>query len=314
MRNIFFSASLIAALSLVGCGDDTRPGPTATPVAIDEFCTEFVDAVCDDVATCSCGATADADCRSELATNCGGAAGVFGPDVRARVEAGTVIYDADAAGALVAQLRTQTSCNNPIVALGWNIGDLFTFGGVLSGTLAPGASCAGGGESPFGGACASGVCTEVGGAPRCIALAGLGAPCGIGVDAVCADVNASFTSLENADFLLRCNIAAGATMGTCAALLAEGATCARAAECASGRCASTVCAPPLANGAECVDDNECSSGFCRSTSAEFACAAAATVNNGGACGDDAECVSGACQRDVCIASICNTFEGMSTTP
>lgn len=313
MRNVLLSASLLTALVLVGCGDDRRTGPS-TALAIDDFCTEFVDAVCDDVAPCSCGATADADCRSDLAANCGGASGVLSPEVRARVTAGTVVYDANAAGALVAQLRAQTSCDNPIIAAGWGIEETFTFGGVLTGTLTPGASCTGGSGSPFGGPCAEGICTDVDGAPRCIGLAALGEPCGMGIDSICIDLDAEFSSLESGTLLLRCNVASGATTGTCAALLADGATCARPAECASGRCEATVCAAPAANGADCVDDSECSSGFCRSAGATSVCAAAAAVNNGGACMDDSECVSGACRNDVCVAGICSTFESTPTSP
>jgi len=307
MRNLLLSASLLAALALVGCGDDTQPGPT-----IDNFCADFVDAVCDDVAACSCGATADAECRSELATNCGGASGVLSPAVRARITAGTVIYDASAAGAVLAQLRADASCDNPIVAAGWDVEDVFTFGGVLTGTLTPGASCMGG--FSFGGECAEGVCTDVGGTSRCIGFADLGEPCGLGIDSVCVDVDAAFSSLESGDFARRCNIAPGATTGTCAALLADGATCAGRADCASGRCEATVCTAPLANGADCVDDSECSSGFCRSSGATSMCAATAAVNNGGACADDSECVSGACKSDICVEGICATFESMSPAP
>jgi len=311
MRNILLSALVLTALVLVGCGDDTRPG--ATPLAIDDFCADFVDAVCDDVAACSCGATADADCRSDLATNCGGADGVLSPAVRARVTAGTVVYDANAASALLAQLRADASCDNPIIAVGWGIEEVFTFGGVLTGTLAPGATCMD--ESPFGGACADGICTNVGGgASRCIGIAGLGEPCGLGIDSACIDLNATFSSLESGGLLLRCNIASGATTGTCAALLADGATCAGPDECASDRCEATVCAPPLANGADCFVGSECSSGFCSGSGASAVCAAAATVNNGGACMDDNECVSGACQRDVCVEALCATVGSEPPTP
>jgi len=312
MRNVLLSASVLTALALVGCGDDTRPASTG--VAIDGFCDDFVDAICDDVAACSCGATADADCRSELATNCGGASGVLSPAVRARVTAGTVVYDANAAGALLAQLRAEASCDNPIIAVGWDVTEALSFGGVLSGTLAPGASCVGGGDSPFGSACAEGLCTNVDGAARCIGLAGLGEPCGMGIDSVCLDLNAPFATLVGGDLSLRCNIASGATTGTCAALLADGATCAGPDECASDRCEATVCAPPLANGADCFVGSECSSGFCSGSGASAVCAAAATVNNGGACMDDNECVSGACQRDVCVEALCATVGSEPPTP
>jgi len=312
MRNVLLSASVLTALALVGCGDDTRGESNA--VAIDGFCADFVDAVCDDVAACSCGATADADCRSDLATNCGGASGVLSPAVRARVTAGTVVYDANAAGALLARLRADASCDNPIVAFGWGVEEVFTFGGVLTGTLTPGASCLGGGESPFGGPCAEGICTNVDGAARCIGLADLGEPCGMGIDSVCLDLNASFASLVGGDLLLRCDIASGATTGTCAALLADGATCAGPEDCASDRCEATVCAAPLANGANCVDGSECSSGFCRSSGATSVCAAAAAVNNGGACMDDSECVSGACRNDVCVEALCASFGSEPPTP
>lgn len=315
MRSTFvsFSAWSIAVLALIGCGDDTRPPPTSTPVAIDDFCNEFVDSICDNVARCDCSPTADADCRSDLATTCGGASGVLSPTTRAHITAGTTVYDAAAAGRVIAQLRGATSCGNPIVAVGWGIDELLTFGGTLKGTKSAGAACDATGSSPIGGECLLGACTSMGGgSARCIGFAGLGATCG--VDNVCVDLNMTISSLENTDFLLRCDIVSGATTGTCAALLANAAACGNPRDCASGRCEMGGCVPAVANGAMCNDSRECASGFCRMTGPAGTCVAANSVIDGGACMDDAECVSGACQADLCVPGICGLYSPAAPAP
>lgn len=315
MRYALVSASLLTALVLIGCGDSKRAVPTGTPVAEAEFCNELVDALCDSAVRCDCSPTADADCRADLASTCGGAGGIFGPEIHARVAAGTVVYSPTAAGAVIARLRAQTTCDNPILDVGWGFDDVLTFGGTLTGTLAPGASCTTGtGSSPFGGECANGVCTDVGGTPRCIGFAALGDACGMGIDKICVDLDAAFTSLDDANILLRCNVAPPATTGTCTALLANGAPCADRQECASSRCEGSVCAATLTNGDTCGSNRDCSSGFCRSSGAMSVCAAAGTVSNGGVCTADGDCASGACKADVCAPGVCDVYSAPAPAP
>jgi hypothetical protein len=310
MRYALLTLSLFAALAVTGCGKAKRAAPPSTPVALADFCTEFVDAICPNVGRCACSPTAEADCRADLATTC--PSDIAGPDVQARVAAGTVTYDANAAGAMIATLAAQTSCDNPMTIFGWGITDVFTFGGTLNGTKAPGAPCsAGTGGGPFGGECAQGVCTAPSStAPTtCWGMIGLGAPCGAGISGICVDLDASFTSLEDANILLRCNIPAGAGTGTCAARLANGAACSSPDECASLYCDGTtsLCAPGLANGVECMNSTDCASGYCNYSASPSVCAASGVVANGGACTDGAECVSTVCQGGRCVPGICSTY-------
>lgn len=314
MRYVSLSVFLITALTLVGCGDSRSAPPASTPVALADFCNELVDAVCDNVARCDCGVTADADCRSSFARTCGGAEGFLGPEVQARITAGTVVYNASAAGGVIAAIRAESSCDNPLTSVGWGIADLLSFGGTLTGTRTPGTACtAGGSDSPFGGECLNGLCLAPSDGPtRCIGLSGLGATCGI--DNVCVDLEATFTSLENPAILLRCNILPGATSGTCATRLAVGATCAGGADCASSRCDSGTCIATLANGEPCEGSSDCSSGFCRYGDSTAVCAATGAVSNGGACTDNDECLSGECNDSVCIPGICGTYDEPSPPP
>jgi len=308
MRTFLISSLMVVAAGLMACGSDSRTPSGGPPVASEEFCNEFVDAVCNNVARCDC-STADADCRSSLTADCGGAGGFFGPEARARVAAGTVRYSETAAGNVIGALRAQTSCENPLVALDWALLEVFTFGGTFAGTLAPGASCAATtGDAPFGGECANGICGDFGGGSlQCIGLAGLGAPCGVGTNVACADLNATFASLESADILLRCNVAPGATTGTCAARLAVGAACTRLDECESTRCEGDVCVARLANGVACDNDNECVSGLCDPIGPTSVCTALGSRPDGDTCSNDSDCSSGAC-NSVCVPGICSVAD------
>lgn len=310
MRYTFLLTSLLAltAVTLVGCGDDDATPPTSTPVALADFCPQFVDAICDNVARCSCSATADADCRADLTDTCPNS--IVGPDIRAHIGSGTVVYDASAAGAMIAGVRAETSCENPMTTFGWRVADVFTFGGMLNGTVAAGATCdAGSGDSPIGGECLDGVCSggSGGGPAICVHLAGIGEPCGTGISSLCVNLDARFTSLEGSDLLLRCNVAAGASTGTCAALLASGAACAAVQDCASHRCEAGVCAPGVANGEACSSSLECLSSFCDYSATPSACAPASTVAISGACTDDQQCVSGVCRGNVCVGAVCGLY-------
>lgn len=311
MRHALLSAFLLSALTLAACGDSRRPPSNSPPVALADFCNEFVDAVCDATVRCTCSPTADADCRSDLAATCGSTGGFIGPEVQARITAGTVVYDAAAAGRLIGLVRAQSTCDNPILDTGWGIGEVLTFGGTVTGTRTPGMSCTPSSGSPFGGECQTGMCADTG---RCIGFAGLGAPCGTGTDALCVDLDATFTSFESADILLRCNVAPGGTTGTCGARLAVGGTCGSTLDCASNRCEMGVCVAALANGDPCGSSDECDSGFCRFGTTTSVCAAAHAVNNGGACTDDAECVSGSCKADVCVPGICGVYDAPTPAP
>ena len=309
MRQTVLLMSLfsLTAVALIGCGDDDGTPPTGTSVALADFCPQFVDAVCDNVARCACGPTADADCRASSLVDCQDS--MVGPELRARITSGTIVYNASAAGALIAMVRAETSCENPMTNAGWTVADVFTFGGMFSGTLPAGATCNGGsGGAAIAGECLGGVCGGAsGGTETCYHLAGLGEPCGTGISSLCVDLGASYTSFEGNGMLLRCNVAAGASTGTCAALVANGAACAEAQECESVRCEGGVCAPALANGEACVDSTECLSHVCDYAATPSVCAPMGTVAVGGACTGEQQCISGVCRGDVCVAPACGLY-------
>jgi hypothetical protein len=314
MRLSLTATSLLAALALVGCGDDDDSRtPSGPPVAADDFCAEFVDAFCDRIAACNCSPTADADCRADLADTCGRADGILGSEARARIDAGKVTYDAAAAGALFARVRASTSCENPLLTLGWAFPDVLTFGGVFRGTTAPGAACTDT-RSPVGGECANGICQETMEGGICIGLAGRGAACGMGMPFLCADTAAPFTGFDDPDILLRCNVPMGATTGICADPLATGATCEGSRDCASSICEGMVCAPQRADGATCADDGECVSGFCERTPDGGTCRARTLAPVGAACTDSNSCESDECRDGVCVAGICALYDPPAPPP
>jgi hypothetical protein len=307
MRFSLTATSLLAALALVGCGDDDARTPSGPPVAIDDFCTEFVDAFCDNIARCDCSPTADADCRADLANTCGGANGILGPEARARIDSGKVRYDAASAGAVFARVRATSSCDNSLLSLGWTFSDVLTFGGVFRGTTAAGAACSTT-NSPVAGECANGICQETMSGGICIGLAAAGAPCGMGMPYLCANTTLPFTSLEDSDLLLRCDIPMGATSGVCAARLANGGTCGSELDCASTICDGMVCAPQRAAGAMCADDSECVSGFCEMTPDGGTCRTRSLAPVGASCTDPNDCESDECRDGVCVAGICGLYD------
>ncbi len=306
MRFRISLTALLAALALVGCGDDDDRTPSSPPVAADAFCTEFVDSFCDRIARCDCSPTADADCRADLTETCGRAEGILGTETRARIASGKVTYDAASAGAFFARVRSSTSCENPLVELGWTFSDLISFGGTFRGTTMPGGACATA-NTPIGGECATGLCQETGTGNVCIGLAGPGAACGMDIPFLCANTSAPFTGFDDPDILLRCDIAMGATTGTCAARLANGAACANRTDCASSLCAMDVCAPKLANGATCDGDEECDSAFCRGDTMGQTCATPSNAAIGAACMADSDCGSDQCRDGACVAAICGLY-------
>jgi hypothetical protein len=314
MRLSLTATSLLAAFALVGCGDDDARTPSGPPVAVDDFCPEFVDAICDAVVRCDCSPTADADCRADLAETCDGDNGFLGATTRARIDSGKVRYDAAAAGAVIAKLRGVSTCDNPLLALRWTFTDVLTFEGVFRGTVAPGGACTTT-STPIGGECANGICQETMGGGVCIGFAGLGASCGMGMPTLCANLSVPFTSFDNPDFLLRCDIPMGATTGTCAARLANGGTCGSDSECQSDRCDMNICSQKLANGAMCMGDDECDSGFCQSDATGQTCAtrgAGAAV--GASCTGASDCESDECRDGVCVAGVCGLYDPPAPPP
>jgi hypothetical protein len=313
MRISLTATSLLAAIALVGCGDDDSRTPGGPPVAIDDFCTEFVDTFCDRIAACNCSPTADADCRADLAGECSRADGILGSEARARIDAGKVRYSPAAAGALFARVRASSSCDNPLLSLGWSFPDLLTFGGTFSGTTAPGAACTDTG-APIGGECTNGICqlTMTGGI--CIGLAGRGAACGMGMPYLCADTSAPFMGLDDPDILLRCNVAMGASTGTCADRLANGGTCGSNVDCASARCDMNTCAAKLANGTACDSDEDCDSDFCEPGELRGTCASRGAAPDGARCINNSDCASDECRNNVCVAGICGLYDPPAPPP
>jgi hypothetical protein len=308
------------AAALAGCGDDDRGGGGgggSTPIPQAMFCDEFVDAMCDRVERCDCGTAASTMCRTSFGAECGGSGGFLGPEVQARITAGTVRYDAAAAGRLVAGLRADTGCGNPVTTLGWRFSDVLTFGGVLTGTKAAGEACAASGDNPFGSECANGVCAEVSeGTNRCIGFAGMGSACGREMPILCANLSAPFTDFEDSSVLLRCD----ETTMQCAARLADGAMCSSREDCASQNCDASgetpMCAPKLADGMPCEFDAVCASGYCDYDVDPSVCAAKPNRPLGAACNDDSQCASGTCMGDRCVNETCGivSVEDMMPTP
>jgi hypothetical protein len=306
MRKVLPLPLLLAALSLVGCSEDDERTLGGPPVPLEDFCTEFVETFCKRVAACDCSPTADADCRADLTSECTAADGILGTETRARLASGALVYNAAAAGALFARVGASNSCDNPLLSLDWTFKDAITFGGVFRGTVAPGGACTAT-NSPIGSDCTNGICQETMSGGVCIGLAALGAPCGMGMPFLCVDAEASFTGLENSDILLRCDVAAGASTGTCANRLANGATCSGGLECASNVCDGTMCAPQLMEGAGCSDNNECASGYCAMRDGAF-CSTPSRGPNGASCNIAIECESNECRDNVCVPGICGLYD------
>jgi len=280
--------SCLAALAIACSGDDAPPPAPSGPISADRFCAELARALCEARAACDCPFARFGDngprCTALYEMYCVGE--ILGDP--AALDGARVIYDADAAGRVVAGFRATPSagCASPFETLGWTLRDALTFGGVVRGTVGPGAACAPLGSDPelVATECREGRCQDGG----CIGYAGRGASCDPAT-IVCRDLDS--TTFDEAHFL-RCDPASS----TCGDLGAPGATCALPYECTTW-CDTTsgTCAFKLADGVECTDRSRCESAWCAGSPA----VCTATNANGVTCTSAFECTSGACVSGVC---------------
>ena len=282
------SLALVAVLAL-GCTQEPSSGIPAA-----SFCAEFADATCDLVERCACGAPAAAQCRATAEARC--ASGIISPATLASIDAGQVRYDGAAATVMVAALRSEpASCDYLLVTLGFRVGDLLTFGGLLTGTRAAGASC-----SDFGARlpseCSVGLCDR----GVCQAVPAPGEACS--GDSMCLDRVAAYVGARDIDAQLSCVIEPGATTGVCLARQPAGAECVNAQDCVTRTCEIGVCTPQIADGGACVSALECASLRCSGGTC-----LAADARDPATCVRGFECASNECIAGVCVASLCGEF-------
>src|SRR5207247_1648485 len=111
--------ALLVVIAAAGCGSGGGGGSGGgsaaastgaaggTPLAIDDFCAKLADAYCDRRLACACPGSMKASCTGQLLQYCSDF--ILGPTARADIAAGTIDYDADAAGQLVAGVRARMS-------------------------------------------------------------------------------------------------------------------------------------------------------------------------------------------------------------
>jgi hypothetical protein len=292
-------ACLMVGLLLVGCGE-SHAG-SQPPIAREDFCSRWAEAVCAAQARCDC-ASVIATCVSSYARSC--EVNFFGDEVLAGIASGDVVYDGLAAAAQIERYEGVAICADHWGALGFEIRDIFTQGGVIRGTLEAGESCDV--RNDLISECREGIC--MGG--QCIGFVDEGAECDathrcIDLDRALTDatLDALFGFLErNGDIWLRCEIPAGSPSGTCAPLLPAGAPCASSADCESLSCDAT-CRVLLPNGAECASRGQCASRYCEIDLASPICADQALP--GAPCTTDSGCTSDSCDGSVCVSYICD---------
>jgi hypothetical protein len=75
-----------------------------------------------------------------------------------------------------------------------------------------------------------------------------------------------------------------------------------------------TCAAKLANGATCGSDEECDSGFCNNGPSGQTCANRGAAAVGTRCLDDSDCASDECRNNVCVAGICGLYDPPAPPP
>lgn len=282
----------LAATLSAACAQSVTVVPE--PVALDDLCTELSAALCDVVERCECSAAEIANCRYTYESDCDES--LLTPNVRDAVAAGLIVYDPLAAGRVIARLRAPAaSCASSADAMGWRLGDVFTFGGALAGTQPTGASCTATSYSEVN-VCRDGYCRD----GACAPLRGLGGSCDSTTLCVRLDVSADLPSAGGV--MLRCAPPDTAAR-TCQPLLPGGAVCVSRDECTSQACPLGICSPVSAVGAPCTGDNECASGRCGGAGV----CVAGNVPLGGACSFDPECANRRCRDGVCEGNLCASF-------
>jgi hypothetical protein len=241
-------------------------GRSGAPVAIDDFCASYGDALCHAPPGCGCGADAPLNCFRHVAARCDDSGGALGPAMRASIDLGRATYDAEAAGRLIQAVRDASAdCAHAPSSIDLDL--LIVLTGTVHGELAPGAPCDA--TTPFecvlGSECLGAPAACTGARAPCAALAVCesdelhaprlvcsgdacdhGAPPGAACSPTCATV---------------CDEAGSAT--SCACAIEDGATCASDRECQSGDCIAAVCgAPAMHLGEVCADGQACAEGTC----------------------------------------------------
>lgn len=283
-------------------------GPSVAPRStVGSFCEDYFGAVCHHLADCGCSAEASTNCTDDVLASCSAPGNAF-EEIEALVAAGELRFDATAATALVAKIRTpETTCEDQISAAGFDSYSARSFGGVFVGTHDEGESCVQVDDKQHAGTsvCAPGLlCLEgADGTSTCARLAGPGEACPVlatNPDSTCLDrrVPDRDGEFESAFASLTCiPTTAGSATGTCRTDAPNGSPCDHYQQCESGRCdfdtdgTMPTCAPKGANGAPCSLGFDCESGRCVLGSPTL-CAAA--LPDGSECASDADCETGTC--------------------
>lgn len=267
------------------------------PTALPNFCDSFFDALCGPLEACGCGVRTVAECRDEERRICGD---YPVPALEDAVEDGRVVYDEEAAAALLERLGAR-GCDGFVTSLEWRVSDLFVLGGAFRGAQPAGAPCASLGFELIS-ECHDGTCVPGGDGQICRALAGEGEACG--PMRQCVDFDGALMTGGTIDRLtLRCEPdAPGSDEGTCRAWVPEGGDCSVDGECWTSHCVDDRCVG-MAEGEPCLSTRECAASlYC----ADFRCAPAGAPVDA-PCGDDAACASRVCVGGVCRPAGCDTF-------
>jgi len=275
MRSIvflpFLPLALLLSLLAAACSDDSQaPKVPPPPVDAADFMSAYTQTLCDVSARCSVVADyLQADCESHVRAS-------FGEDVQAAIEAGKIVYDADAAGACLAGLA-----ETPCLAEQPSDATLASCLSALKGTLAAGEPCVGTFE------CAEGICPAVTG-DRC--------------PTVCPSVvhrNETCSLLGGPD----CNIREGlrCSFGRCVLPTEKGSACEDNFGCQSGLvCVTNICVPLRGDQQGCSRDSSCQPGLFCALGGDEGGRCEVRLDVGAACGgQDAEDTNAALRHVQC---------------
>lgn len=172
-------------LFLVACGGvDSEPqiATSAAQLEAENFCTAYANAMCDSRAACEC--SMREACYDENVAAC--ERGILTHDAMIAIGYGAIQYDPVAAWRVVESIQSAAdSCESSFEVLGWTHGDLLDFGGMLRGQVAEGEKCTIPNRTLGPNECDNGVCMEVEGQYRCVAVASAGESCS--ADSLCMD-------------------------------------------------------------------------------------------------------------------------------
>lgn len=247
-------------------------GATSVPIALDDLCVAYAEALCTPPPGCGCGTT-PLNCSHFAIARCSGTGGALSPEMRASIDLGRAVYDEAAGGRVVEAIVDASSdcAGGPALV---DLDFLIARTRAIHGEIAAGAPCdpAAPFECVAGSSCvdsgdfvfvcsevramcaAFGVCAGTGlHAPRFACVGDpcdLGAPpgsdCGPTTSIACATVCRG----EGADL-------------ACACPVDDGGACAIDEECQSGDCVEGTCGAPAARlGDACAAGQACAEGTC----------------------------------------------------